>query len=94
MAAQDRSVARRPAPARSPGGVQSLERAMNVLEIIAANDGVMGLSQMASQSGLALPTIHRIVRTLVDLGYLRQEPSRQYAWGRASSCSPTAPPRC
>ena len=28
-----------------------------------------------------MPTVHRIVRTLVDLGYLRQEPSRLYALG-------------
>ena len=66
---------------RSPAGIQSLERAMTTLETIAAHGGVLGVSQIAAHSGLALPTIHRIVRTLVDLGYLRQEPSRQYALG-------------
>ena len=66
---------------RSPGGIQSLERAMRTLETIAAHGGVLGVSQIAAHSGLAVPTIHRIVRTLVDLGYLRQEPSRQYALG-------------
>lgn len=81
MVAEARGSGVDAAPARSPGGVQSLQRAMNVLELIAANDGVMGLSAMATRSGLALPTIHRIVRTLVDLGYLRQDPSRQYALG-------------
>lgn len=69
------------APARSPGGIQSLERAMRTLETIAASGGALGISQIAARSGLAVPTIHRIVRTLVDLGYLRQEPSRQYALG-------------
>lgn len=63
------------------GGVQSIERAFSLLETIADNGGIMGLSQLATQSGLPLPTIHRLVRTLVDLGYLRQEPSRQYALG-------------
>ncbi len=67
--------------ARGATGVQSIVRAFRLLEIFAANQGVMGLSQVAAQSGLPLPTIHRVVRTLVDLGYLRQEPSRQYALG-------------
>jgi IclR family acetate operon transcriptional repressor len=63
------------------GGVQSIERAFGLLEAMADEGGMMGLSQLASVSGLPLPTIHRLVRTLVDLGYLRQEPSRQYVLG-------------
>ena len=63
------------------GGVQSIERAFGLLETMADEGGMMGLSQLASSSGLPLPTIHRLVRTLVDLGYLRQEPSRQYVLG-------------
>jgi IclR family acetate operon transcriptional repressor len=74
------------APALSPrgrvaGGVQSLGRAFDLLEIMADAGGVIGLSRLAQQSGLALPTIHRLIRTLVDLGYVRQEPSRQYSLG-------------
>jgi len=63
------------------GGVQSIERAFGLLEAMADEGGMMGLSQLATVSGLPLPTIHRLVRTLVDLGYLRQEPSRQYVLG-------------
>ena len=59
------------------GGVQSIERAFTILETLAGNGGVMGLSALATESGLPVPTIHRLARTLVDLGYLRQEPSRQ-----------------
>ncbi|HLR84321.1 MAG TPA: helix-turn-helix domain-containing protein [Nocardioidaceae bacterium] len=51
------------------------------MELVAVNGGVMELSQLAHESGFPLPTIHRLVRTLVDLGYLRQEPSRRYARG-------------
>ena len=40
-----------------------------------------GCPQLAAEADLPLPTIHRLVRTLVDLGYVRQEPSRQYALG-------------
>ena len=66
---------------RNSGGVQSIERVFELLETMADAGGVIGLSQLASQSGLPLPTIHRLVRTLVDLGYVRQEPSREYALG-------------
>lgn len=58
--------------------VQSIGRTFGLLEAMANNGGMMSLSQLATESGLPLPTIHRLVRTLVDLGYLRQEPSRQY----------------
>jgi IclR family acetate operon transcriptional repressor len=67
-------------PVRS-GGVQSLERAFGLLELVAAQRGAMSLSELASASGLAPATLHRLARTLVDLGYLRQEPSRRYALG-------------
>jgi IclR family transcriptional regulator, acetate operon repressor len=66
---------------RGRGGVQSLERGVQLLEILADAGGMLGLSQLAARSGLPMPTIHRLVRTLVDLGYLRQEPSKQYALG-------------
>jgi IclR family acetate operon transcriptional repressor len=74
---------------RSSGGVQSIERVFELLETMADAGGVIGLSQLASQSGLPLPTIHRLVRTLVDLGYVRQEPSRDTRSGRGSSGSAT-----
>ena len=63
------------------GGVQSLGRAFAILETMADAGGVISLSQLASDAGLPLPTIHRLVRTLVDLGYVRQEASRQYSLG-------------
>jgi IclR family transcriptional regulator, acetate operon repressor len=67
------------APAKErTGSVQSIERAFGLLEVMADRGGMMGLSELAAESGLPLPTIHRLVRTLVDLGYLRQEPSRRY----------------
>ncbi|MHB1474920.1 MAG: IclR family transcriptional regulator [Dermatophilaceae bacterium] len=68
-------------PPRRAGGLQSLERAFRILETMADAGGTLGLSQLATRANLPLPTIHRFVRTLVDLGYLRQEPSRQYALG-------------
>ena len=77
------SEAERSAPTRSsaPGGVQSLERAFDLLELMAAAGGEVALSRLAAESGLPVPTIHRIVRTLVAGGYVLQMPSRRYTLG-------------
>ncbi|MBM7788986.1 IclR family transcriptional regulator [Tenggerimyces flavus] len=67
--------------AAKAGSVQSLERSFELLEHMADAGGEVALSQLATVSGLPLPTIHRLMRTLVNLGYVRQEPSRRYALG-------------
>lgn len=69
--------------ATRPGSVQSIQRAFTLLETIADHGGTMGLSAMAESSELPLPTIHRLVRTLVELGYVRQDANRQYVLGPA-----------
>lgn len=61
--------------------VQSVERAFGLLEILAEGGGELSLSQIAQTAGLPLPTIHRLLRTLVNLAYVRQLPSRRYALG-------------
>jgi IclR family acetate operon transcriptional repressor len=63
------------------GGVQSIERAFDLLEMLADADGALGLSELAAVSGLPLPTVHRLMRTLVNRGYVRQEASRRYTLG-------------
>ncbi|MEU9594769.1 allantoin degradation transcriptional regulator AllR [Streptomyces sp. NPDC048219] len=63
------------------GGVQSLERAFDLLERMADAGGEVGLSELSASSGLPLPTIHRLMRTLVACGYVRQQPNRRYALG-------------
>lgn len=63
------------------GGVQSLERAFDLLERMADAGGEVGLSELSVSSGLPLPTIHRLMRTLVACGYVRQQPNRRYALG-------------
>lgn len=68
-------------PAASRGGVQSLERAIDLLEFFADEAGPVGLSRLAELSALPPPTIHRLVRTLVNRGYVRQTPNRLYVLG-------------
>lgn len=66
---------------QSAGGVQSVERVLDLLEIMADLGGSAALSDLASRSGLPLPTIHRLLRTLLAKGYARQLPNRKYALG-------------
>ena len=62
-------------------GVQSLQRAFELLERLADAGGEASLSELAASSGLPMPTIHRLIRTLVTLGYVRQNTNRRYALG-------------
>ncbi len=61
--------------------VQSVDRAFHLLELMADEGGAVSLSQLAERSKLPLPTIHRLMRSLVSQDYVRQEPSRRYALG-------------
>lgn len=63
--------------------VQSIERALGLLEDLAEAGGSLTLSELGAVSGLPVPTIHRLVRTLMANGYIRQEPHRRYALGPA-----------
>lgn len=62
-------------------GVQSVERAFELLELIARAGGECSLSEVSAGSPLPPPTIHRLLRTLVGIGYVRQLPNRRYALG-------------
>ena len=62
-------------------GVQSVERAFELLELITAAGGEVMLSELAASTDLPLPTIHRLLRTLMAKGYIRQLANRRYALG-------------
>ncbi len=59
--------------------VQSVGRTFEVLEAIARLGGAASLSEIAAAVGRPAPSVHRLVRTLVPLGYVRQDASRRYA---------------
>jgi IclR family acetate operon transcriptional repressor len=61
--------------------VQSVERALDVLEALAEHGGEAGLSEIAARTGLPYGTIHRLLQTLLARGYVRQESDRRYALG-------------
>lgn len=74
-----------PAPDRrtrpAGDGVQSVHRALELVEIVAAHGGHLAIGEIATACDIPLPTIHRLLRTLVDRGYMRQLPNRRYALG-------------
>lgn len=66
------------------GGVQSVERALRLLETLATAPEGLGVSDLGQATGLAPATIHRLLATLVANGYARQEPAtRRYTLGSA-----------
>jgi IclR family acetate operon transcriptional repressor len=62
-------------------GVKSVARVFDLLELIADAGGDVTLSELSTMAELPLPTIHRLLRTLVSLGYARQLANRRYALG-------------
>jgi IclR family acetate operon transcriptional repressor len=69
------------APIGRRSGVQALDRAFELLEVMADAGGIATLSQLAASTGLPMPTIHRIVQSLLAGGYVRREVSHRYALG-------------
>ena len=53
--------------------VQSLDRALDLLEALAGADE-LGVSELAAQTGLVPSTAHRLLATLVARGYAAQNP--------------------
>ncbi|GAB3918779.1 IclR family transcriptional regulator [Microlunatus endophyticus] len=65
---------------RISGGVQSVERAFYLLELL-ADSGDLSLTELSNAIDLPAPTTHRFLKTLVSLGYVRQLPNRRYGLG-------------
>jgi IclR family KDG regulon transcriptional repressor len=64
-------------------GVQSLGRAFAILEEVARNREGIGLAELSKLVGLHNSTTFHLAKTLVSLGYLRQEKdSKRYRVGR------------
>lgn len=62
--------------------VQSVDRTFDVLEALATRRGATGISELAQVVGLHVSTVHRLLATLVDRGYVRQDPdSSRYHLG-------------
>jgi IclR family transcriptional regulator, KDG regulon repressor len=68
---------------RQRGGVQSLERAFSILEEVARHREGIGLAELSKLVGLHNSTTFHLAKTMVSLGYMRQErDSKRYRVGR------------
>lgn len=66
---------------RAVDGVQSVARALELLEIVAAAGGHLTIGEISETTKIPLPTIHRLLQTLIERGYIRRLPNREYALG-------------
>jgi DNA-binding IclR family transcriptional regulator len=67
-----------------PGTVQSIERAVAILRLLAASSGRMGVGEIARSLDLAKATAHGILRTLQHVGFVEQDTaSGRYQLGAA-----------
>lgn len=58
---------------RDKNRVKTLDKAFQIIESIARNNGRARLTMLKQQLGLPTSTLHRMISTLVDLGYLDQD---------------------
>ncbi|MDQ1604536.1 MAG: IclR family transcriptional regulator, acetate operon repressor [Actinomycetota bacterium] len=66
---------------RPAHAVQSVDRALDLLEALAEADRPVGVSELATATSLPFGTAHRLLRSLVARGYARQDSDRKYAPG-------------
>jgi len=67
---------------RGNDGVQSVERALGLLETLAEPGEARGVSELGRANGLPVATIHRLLATMAARGYVHQDPaSHKYTLG-------------
>ena len=75
----------RPLRARANGGrhnIQSVDRALFLLETIAEGGGEATLTQLSNRTGLNISTCHHLLATLIQRGFATKVPGRRlYALG-------------
>lgn len=70
-----------------PDFIEALARGLDVLRCFRAGRPVLTLSEIAAATGLARPTVRRILLTLDELGYVRsadrasRSPHGCWNWG-------------
>lgn len=74
----------RPAEEATPGGVQSVQRALRVLKLLASSSEPIGVRQIGRELSLHRATVSRLLGTLLAEGFVSQERATQrYAVGPA-----------
>ncbi len=78
--------------ADAAGGVQSLHRAVAILQSVAGARLGIGLAELSKELGLHSSTTFHLAKTLVTLGLMRQDPKASDI-GLVRSCSAWHPAR-
>lgn len=66
------------AESSAKNSVQSLAKAFRLLEAIAASESDLTLSELAGVSALDPGTTHRMLKTLIDLGYVARSEAKRF----------------
>ena len=61
--------------------IQVLERAFDILEMLARNGKTFRSSEIAAELNLSQQTVNNLLRTLYERGYLSQNERREYRLG-------------
>ncbi|MCW2844059.1 MAG: IclR family transcriptional regulator [Nocardioides sp.] len=72
-----------PAVPRS-ASVQSVDRALDVLEAMAGAGKPLGVGELSDLTGLPQGTAHRLLQSLQQRGYVRRDASRKYSVGTSA----------
>lgn len=62
-------------------GVQSIERALDIIEVLADYQDGIGVTELAGKLGLNKSTVHRILATLASRGYVNKTDKGLYRLG-------------
>jgi IclR family acetate operon transcriptional repressor len=64
------------------GGIQSVDRALLILDLIAESGGTASLSSIAERGGINISTCHHLISTLANWGYVSQaQGTKSYSLG-------------
>jgi DNA-binding IclR family transcriptional regulator len=67
-----------------PGRIQSIERAAAILRLLSGRNRRLGVVQLAGELELPKATVHGILRTLAEVGFVEQDPETgKYQLGAA-----------
>src|ERR1700736_6908280 len=60
-------------PNRGRQTIQSIDRAAAILRLLASGPRRLGVSELADRLGLARPTVHGLLQTLLTNGFVEQD---------------------
>ncbi len=66
---------------RRRDSVQSVDRALALIDVLAGSGGSLQLTELAERTRLNVSTGHHLLATLVKWGYVARAPGRRYALG-------------